>query len=125
MRLTARELEVLRFIAWGTRNAEIADQLGISINTVESHARRLFEKLGVHSRLQASRRAVALGLLGDPGAAVMEERTPAALLLSGLTLVSAYGGLLLEVASLPDALRRLAAETVERSWQLARLLEHS
>ena len=48
--LTAREVEVVRLVAGGLRNKEIADSLSISEGTVKAHLRAIFEKLGVASR---------------------------------------------------------------------------
>ena len=56
--LTRRELEVLRKLANGSGNKEIADQLGISDNTVKFHIARIMAKLGAHSRTEA----VAMGM---------------------------------------------------------------
>lgn len=56
--LTPRQLEVLRLVAQGLRNSEIADQLVISEQTVKTHVAHLLEKLGVTSRLQAARYAI-------------------------------------------------------------------
>jgi LuxR family transcriptional regulator, maltose regulon positive regulatory protein len=61
--LSKRELEVLRLIAEGLRNREIAQQLFLSIYTVKFHIYNLFGKLGVSSRTQALARAHELGLL--------------------------------------------------------------
>jgi DNA-binding NarL/FixJ family response regulator len=52
--LTARELEVVRMVARGLSNKEIADSLSISEGTVKSHLRAIFEKLGVSSRMKLS-----------------------------------------------------------------------
>jgi len=52
-RLTDRELEVLRFVAQGLNNREIAKQLFISENTVKNHVRNILEKLQLHSRMEA------------------------------------------------------------------------
>ena len=52
-RLTDRELEVLRFVAQGLNNREIAKQLFISENTVKNHIRNILEKLQLHSRMEA------------------------------------------------------------------------
>ena len=52
-RLTERELEVLRLVAQGLNNREIARQLFISENTVKNHVRNLLEKLQLHSRMEA------------------------------------------------------------------------
>jgi DNA-binding NarL/FixJ family response regulator len=55
--LTERELQVLRGMSQGKSNAEIGRSLFLSEDTVKTHARRLFRKLGVNDRAQA----VALG----------------------------------------------------------------
>lgn len=61
--LSERELDVLRKIAQGYSNQEIADQLFISLHTVKTHARKINVKLAVKSRTQAIRRAQELDLL--------------------------------------------------------------
>jgi LuxR family maltose regulon positive regulatory protein len=63
--LSERELEVLRLIARGDSNQEIADRLVITLDTVKRHVTHIFEKLGVHNRVQAVARARTLGLLSD------------------------------------------------------------
>ena len=63
--LTAREREVLQLIADGRRNAEIADELVLSIKTVEFHISNLFAKMGARSRSEAVRAAYQDGLLRD------------------------------------------------------------
>jgi two-component system NarL family response regulator len=52
-RLTDRELEVLKLVAQGMRNSEIAESLYISENTVKNHVRNILEKLQLHSRMEA------------------------------------------------------------------------
>lgn len=52
--LTKREVEVLRLLAQGASNPEIAALLAISPHTVKSHVNHLFDKLGVHDRTQAA-----------------------------------------------------------------------
>ncbi len=52
--LTDREVEVLRLVARGMANREIADQLVISENTVKNHVRNILEKLHLHSRVEAA-----------------------------------------------------------------------
>jgi DNA-binding NarL/FixJ family response regulator len=66
MRLTERELEVLRLVATGMNNREIAKQLVISENTVKNHVRNILEKLQLHSRMEAVMYAVKEKLLDLP-----------------------------------------------------------
>jgi len=61
--LTPRQLEILRLIAQGLRNAQIAEQLTISEQTVKTHVAHLLERLGVSSRLQAARYAISKKLV--------------------------------------------------------------
>ncbi|PIQ41577.1 MAG: hypothetical protein COW58_01740, partial [Thalassolituus sp. CG17_big_fil_post_rev_8_21_14_2_50_53_8] len=61
--LSERELEVLRKIAQGLSNQEIADQLFISLHTVKTHARKINVKLAAKSRTQAIHRAKELQLI--------------------------------------------------------------
>jgi len=61
--ISEREIEVLRLIAAGCSNQEIADTLVIALGTVKKHINNLYGKLAVSSRTQALRRARALGLL--------------------------------------------------------------
>jgi DNA-binding NarL/FixJ family response regulator len=58
--LTGREEEVLRLVAAGLSNRQIAERLGLRPQTVKNHVRRVFEKLDVHSRLEL------LGSLRNP-----------------------------------------------------------
>ena len=62
-RLTDRELEVLKLVAQGMSNREIADDLYISENTVKNHVRNILEKLHLHSRMEAVVYAVREKLL--------------------------------------------------------------
>jgi DNA-binding NarL/FixJ family response regulator len=59
--LTERELEVLQLLAKGTRNDDIAEQLFISAQTVQTHVRNILAKLRVHSKLEAVSFAVRHG----------------------------------------------------------------
>lgn len=61
--LTDRELDVLQWVARGHSNREIARELGLSINTVECHAKNIYRKLSVRSRAGAVYSARAQGLL--------------------------------------------------------------
>jgi DNA-binding CsgD family transcriptional regulator len=61
--LTEREVEVLVHLASGMSNAQIADSLFVSINTVKSHLKNVYGKLGVESRTRAVTRAMELGVL--------------------------------------------------------------
>ena len=61
--ISERECEVLRLLASGRSNKEIAAQLGLSPNTIKTHVARLFEKLEAARRTQAILRARELGLI--------------------------------------------------------------
>jgi LuxR family maltose regulon positive regulatory protein len=61
--LSDRELEVLRLIAQGLTNREVAQRLFIAQGTVKAHASSIYGKLGVNNRAQAVAQATALGLL--------------------------------------------------------------
>jgi len=66
--LSEREIEVLRLVALGLTNAEIAEGLNVSVRTVESHRSHIHQKLDVRSRAELVRRARDAGLLDDkPG----------------------------------------------------------
>jgi LuxR family maltose regulon positive regulatory protein len=61
--LSQRELEVLRLLPSGLSQREIAAELYVSFNTIRTHTRVIFQKLGVTSRAEAVARARELGLL--------------------------------------------------------------
>ena len=63
--LSDREAEVLRFIAMGLTNAEIAERLYVSVRTVETHRAHIQQKLNVRSRAELVRLARETGLLDD------------------------------------------------------------
>jgi two-component system, NarL family, response regulator NreC len=63
-RLSARERQVLVLLAHGHTHAEMAEQLGISVKTVETHRARLSEKLGLKTRADLVRLVLDAGLLG-------------------------------------------------------------
>ena len=64
--LTPRELEVLRHLATGRTNRQIAEQLHLSVSTVKRNLERIIAKLGVSDRTQAAVKALELGLI-EPG----------------------------------------------------------
>jgi DNA-binding NarL/FixJ family response regulator len=61
--LSRRELEVMRLVAAGRTNREIAHEFFVSPRTVDMHVRNIFVKLGCRSRAEATRKAVDLGLI--------------------------------------------------------------
>jgi DNA-binding CsgD family transcriptional regulator len=63
--LSEREAEVIKQVARGHTNQEIADQLSLSVKTVETYRGRAMEKLGLSSRAALVRYALARGWLGD------------------------------------------------------------
>jgi DNA-binding NarL/FixJ family response regulator len=65
-RVSQRELEVLGLLAQGVSNAEIADRLYLSLNTVRNHVQAILGKLGAHSKLEAVAIAVRKGLIRYP-----------------------------------------------------------
>jgi DNA-binding NarL/FixJ family response regulator len=63
--LSDREAEVLRLIAWGYSNKEIAARLGVSVKTIEAHKANSMKKLGMQSRIDIVRFALLQGWLQD------------------------------------------------------------
>ena len=61
--LSARETEVLRFVAQGRPNSTIAETMSVSIKTVETYLSRVFLKLDVGDRMTAALRAISLGII--------------------------------------------------------------
>jgi LuxR family maltose regulon positive regulatory protein len=61
--LSERELDVLKLLATELSGPEIADRLSVSLNTVRTHTKNIYSKLGVNSRRAAIRRAEEVGLL--------------------------------------------------------------
>ena len=61
--LTEREQNVLMYVAQGLINSEIAEKLNISAHTVKAHLEAIYDKFGVRNRVQATMKAVVLGLI--------------------------------------------------------------
>ena len=61
--LTAREIEILRMLADGLGNKQIASQLGISEHTVKFHISSILDKLGASSRTEAVTSGIRMGLI--------------------------------------------------------------
>ena len=61
--LSRREMQVLRLLAAGLSNPEIAQELYIATSTVRSHVKNIYSKMNVHKRWDAVERAKELGLL--------------------------------------------------------------
>lgn len=74
--LSEREIEVLRLLATGATNQQIAEELVISINTVKVHVRNIFDKLGVQTRTEATLSAIRLGLINLPNSALADGTLP-------------------------------------------------
>lgn len=64
--LSDREIDVLRLIALGLTNPQIAEDLFVSVRTIETHRSHVYQKLGVHDRAELVRLAREAGLLDSP-----------------------------------------------------------
>jgi DNA-binding NarL/FixJ family response regulator len=64
--LTPREIDVLRLMANGDSNKEIARVLGITLDTTKKHVHNIVDKLQAHSRIQAAIIAAQAGIVGRP-----------------------------------------------------------
>jgi len=63
--LSAREEEVLRLVAWGHSNKEVASRLDLAVKTIDTHKANAMAKLGLHSRIDIVRYALLRGWLKD------------------------------------------------------------
>ena len=64
--LTPREVEIVRHVAMGLRNAEVAARLAISEVTVKTHLNNIFQKLGLRGRTALALYAIRMGIIGVP-----------------------------------------------------------
>jgi len=62
-KLTPRESEIIRYVAVGMRNAEVAVRLSLSESTVKTHLTNIFQKLGIRDRTELTRYAIKTGLV--------------------------------------------------------------
>lgn len=70
-RLTPRELDVFRLIGDGLPSLEVAENLGLSVKTVEWYRAQLGQKLGARNRVELARMAIAMGISASPTPATM------------------------------------------------------
>lgn len=68
--LSARERDVLAHIASGKTNQEVADLLGLTVNTVKAHLKSIYRKLDVSDRVQVVLQAIRLGIVDVPDALI-------------------------------------------------------
>jgi DNA-binding NarL/FixJ family response regulator len=73
-RATPRELEVIRLLAQGKSNKEIAAQLAIAVRTVETHRAKIMLKLGLHSLAELIHYAIRHRIISAPGSAEQHAR---------------------------------------------------
>ena len=73
-RLTRRELEALQLLAEGLSYKQIADRLGITLNTVNNHLRNVREKLDAHSSIEAIHKAHSMLRQDENGSADENSR---------------------------------------------------
>ena len=64
--LSPRERQIIRYVATGMRNAEVAERLQIDVATVKSHLNRIFHKLGIRDRVELVLHALRIGLVKPP-----------------------------------------------------------
>ncbi len=65
-RLTPRQLQIVKLIAIGGTNGEIARRLGLSIKTIDSHRSRIMRTLGTRNNVELARLAIKIGLVSRP-----------------------------------------------------------
>src|SRR5512136_2021911 len=97
--LSEREVEILRLVATGVGNKEIAQKLSISPNTVKVHLRNIFAKIGAASRTEAAMYAARAGLVVLPPSTAQDM---------GLAAASSSP----EVSPLPERVAAPAANSI-------------
>ncbi len=112
--LSEREVEVLRLVATGVGNKQIAQQLSISPNTVKVHLRNIFAKIGATSRTEAAMYAAREGLVALPPSAVPETGMPATSSALGTAALTENGA-----APIPNSMTR---RWLRLRWAAAALL---
>jgi DNA-binding NarL/FixJ family response regulator len=66
-KLTDREIDVLRLVAQGASNSDVSEKLGVTINTIKTHLKHIFDKLQIDNRTQAATYALKTGLVSSLG----------------------------------------------------------
>ncbi|HKN15213.1 MAG TPA: LuxR C-terminal-related transcriptional regulator [Candidatus Binatus sp.] len=61
--MTPRESEIVRYVASGLRNIEVAERLSITESTVKTHLNNIFQKLAVRDRLELTHYAIKTGMV--------------------------------------------------------------
>jgi DNA-binding NarL/FixJ family response regulator len=89
--LTARELEILKLVAAGFTNGDIARRLWVTEQTVKFHLRNVYRKLNVSNRTQASHVAYVKGLVASPAEPAVAAGPGSAVVSSELTVASSAG----------------------------------
>jgi DNA-binding NarL/FixJ family response regulator len=67
VRMTPREMQIIRLLVQGKANKEIAALLGITVRTVETHRSKIMLKLGLHSLVELVHYAIRIGIITEPG----------------------------------------------------------
>ena len=122
--LTEREKEILRLVATGTSNKDIAHQLFISSNTVKVHLRNIFAKIGVVSRTEAAMYAVRMGLVQtlEPESEGLSQVRPAGNeSISPSTLSRLNKDFPAEVGNIPAAIQTSAIQVARQPSPFLRL----